>query len=96
MGIATAEIGANIVEHAAASRSVCLTMDVTVFPDRVRVEFTDDGDPVPVPVDLAAVQMPDEFAQRGRGLALAQAVLDDLTYRRTHLNHWTLVSKPFA
>lgn len=96
MDIATAEIGANIVEHAVSARPICLTMDIAVQPDRMRVEFTDDGDPVPVPVDLGSVQMPDELAERGRGLALAQAVLDELHYRRTHLNHWTLVSKPFG
>ena len=96
MGIATAEIGANIVEYATASRPVSLTMDVAVYPDRMRVEFTDDGDPVPVPVDLGPLEMPDPMAERGRGLALAQAVLEELNYRRTHLNHWTLVSKPFG
>ena len=96
MGIATAEIGANIIEHAVANRPMCLTMDVAVLPDRMRVEFTDDGDQVPVPVDLGSVQMPDAMAERGRGLALAQAVLDELIYRRTHLNHWILVSKPFG
>ena len=95
MGIATAEIGANIVEHAVADRPISLCMDVVVFPDQMRVMFTDDGDPVPTPVDLGAVEMPDEMAERGRGLALAQAVLEDLIYHRTHLNHWTLVSKPF-
>jgi serine/threonine-protein kinase RsbW len=96
MGIATAEIGANIIEHAIADRPIRLTMDVVVLPDRVRVEFTDDGDPVPVPVDLSAVEMPDAMAERGRGLALAQAVLEGLAYRRAHLNHWTLFSKPFG
>ena len=95
MGIATAEIGANIIEHAVANRPICLMMDVAVMPDRMRVEFTDDGDQVPVPVDLSSVQMPEAMAERGRGLALAQAVLEELIYRRTHLNHWTLVSKPF-
>jgi anti-sigma regulatory factor (Ser/Thr protein kinase) len=42
------------------------------------------------------LEMPDPMAERGRGLALAQAVLEELNYRRTHLNHWTLVSKPFG
>jgi serine/threonine-protein kinase RsbW len=95
MGIATAEIGANIVEHAVASRQICLAMDVAVLSDRIQVEFTDDGDELPAPVDLGSVRMPEAMAERGRGLALAQAVLDELTYRRTRLNHWTLVSKPF-
>lgn len=93
MGIAAGEIGANIVEHAAPGRSVRMCMDVDVSASQVHVEFTDDGDPVQI--DLHAVCMPDETAERGRGLALAQAVLEQLSYRRAELNHWILVSKPF-
>jgi serine/threonine-protein kinase RsbW len=96
MSIATAEIGANIVEHCAVVRPTNLTMDVAMLADRVRVEFVDDGGPVTVPLDLQSVQMPDEMAERGRGLALARAVLDELIYHRTQLNHWTLVSRGFA
>lgn len=94
MAIAAGEIGANICEHAAASRPVRIWMDVRVLPSQVHVEFTDDGDPVHV--DLAAVTMPDDTAERGRGLALAQAVLEQLSYRRAELNHWILVSKHFS
>lgn len=93
--IAAGEIGANIVEHAAApGREVRTWMDVAVSPSQVHVEFTDDGDPVLI--DLSAVCMPDATAERGRGLALAQAVLEQLNYRRSGCNHWILVSKPFA
>ncbi|MEI6253704.1 MAG: ATP-binding protein [Mycobacteriaceae bacterium] len=94
MGIAAGEIGANIVEHSASGRVVRIWMDVAVSPSVVQVEFTDDGDPVRI--DLHAVCMPDENAERGRGLALAQAVLEQLAYRRAECNHWILVSKPFS
>ena len=40
--------------------------------------------------------MPDDMVERGRGLALAEAVLEQLTYRRAEYNHWTLVSKRFS
>jgi serine/threonine-protein kinase RsbW len=93
MGIAAGEIGANIVEHAAPYRPVRMWMDVEMLPGRVRVEFTDDGDPVQI--DLGAVCMPDDMAERGRGLALARAVLEELTYRRAEFNHWMLVSNRF-
>lgn len=94
MGIAAGEIGANIVEHASGGRPVRIWMDVRVLPSQVHVEFTDDGDPADI--DLTAVSMPDDTAERGRGLALAQAVLEELHYRRTEFNHWILLSKPFA
>lgn len=92
--LAAGEIGANIIEHSGRVRPVCMTMDVTVLADHVRVEFTDDGDPVQV--DLTAVALPDEMAERGRGLALAQSVLAELAYSRNEVNRWTLVSKPFS
>lgn len=94
MGIAAGEIGANIIEHAAPGRQVSMTMDAIVTPGQVQVEFIDDGDPVQV--NLETVCLPEDMAERGRGLALAQAVLAQLSYRRAELNHWLLVSKPFA
>lgn len=94
MGIAAGEIGANIIEHAHSLRAVRLCMDVHVMPTEVRIEFLDDGQPCDV--DVTAMQMPDEMAERGRGIALAKAVLALLEYRRGEVNHWTLVSKPFG
>lgn len=93
VAIATAEIGANIVEHAAAGRLLRLAMVIRVLAHHVWVEFTDNGGPLRV--DLNAVSLPDDMAERGRGLPLAKAVLDRLTYRRDVMNHWTLVSKYF-
>lgn len=93
MGIATGEIGANIIEHAAAGQPVRIIMEIAVLPNQVWVKFTDEG--MPMLIDLSAVSLPDDMAERGRGLALAQAVLEQLTYERNAENHWTLVSKPF-
>ena len=94
MGIAVAEIGANIIEHAGMSRSLRMRMEVHVLHNEVRVNFIDDG--FPAKVDLGALRGVDEWAERGRGLAMAQAVLDRLCYRRNWVNHWTLVSRPFG
>lgn len=94
VGIAVAEIGANVVEHAGRAGAVRIRMRLRVLPGEVWVEFADDGPPARV--DLGAVVMPDDMAERGRGLALAQAVLGSLAYRRDALNHWTLVSKRFG
>lgn len=94
VGIAVAEIGANIIEHAGQSRDLRMRMEVNVLHDAVHVSFVDDG--IPAKVDLDAVKRVDELAERGRGLAMAQEVLDRLCYRRSWVNHWTLVSKQFA
>ena len=92
--IAVGEISANIIEHAAKAGPVRLRMEVRVLADTISVSFVDDGPPAQV--DVHAPSMPDHTAESGRGLALAHAVLDRLHYRRSSVNHWTLVSRQFA
>lgn len=90
MDLAAGEIGANIVEHSGGSQPVRLHMEVELLPDAVRTTFFDEGHPSPI--DLGSVRMPDEMSDRGRGLAIAHRVLDELSYRRGRDgNHWTLV-----
>lgn len=92
VGIAVAEIAANILEHA---RAVSLTLHLQVRQDDVVVEFVDGGEAAVV--DLAAARMPTPLAESGRGLALAQSVLAGLSYWRDGAgNHWRLVSKTFS
>lgn len=95
VAIAVGEIGANIVEHAVWARPVRLRMEVLVSPEQVHVAFLDDGPPAVVDL-TGAPEMPHHTAERGRGLALAHAVLDRLWYHRNLFNHWILVSNRFA
>ena len=94
LGIAVSEIAANIIEHATASldRLVQLHMWAHVHENEVLVKFADDGIPAPsAPSAPPSHAMPDELAERGRGLPLAQSVLNRLTYHRAdETNHWTL------
>jgi serine/threonine-protein kinase RsbW len=95
VSIAAAEVLANIVEHGRrGGRPANVEVEISVVDRQLQIGVTDDGD---VPdIDLDLVQMPDWDAERGRGLAMAKAVLADLTYRRVGAsNVWTLVSKPF-
>lgn len=69
-------------------------MEVGLFSDEVRITFTDDG--VDARLDLATATLPDDDAESGRGLAIAQSVLRELSYRRNAANHWTLISKRFS
>lgn len=92
VGMAAAEIAANILEHAHVAN---FRMELHVASDEMLVEFVYGGEPALV--DLDRVCMPDEMAERGRGLALAQAALRLLSYARDEVgNHWHLVSKAFA
>jgi glycosyltransferase involved in cell wall biosynthesis/anti-sigma regulatory factor (Ser/Thr protein kinase) len=95
--IAAAEVGSNIIEHAGRGRDLHVRMDLWVLADQVHIEFTDDGLPAEVDLDLASVRMPDVMAENGRGLALARASLRELSYRRdADGNRWTLVSHRFG
>ena len=92
MDLAASEIGANIVEHSGDGQPVRLRMEVRLLPDVVEATFTDDGHPSPV--DLTSIGMPDEMSERGRGLAIAHRVLDELSYRRDENgNHWILLRR---
>lgn len=91
--IAVSEIVANIVEHATkgVSTMVEIEMWIQVRADEVLVRFADDGNPADS--EHVVTRMPDEWAERGRGLAMARAVLSHLSYERIDdRNHWTLVS----
>ena len=93
--ISTAEVAANIVEHTGSGHPLRIRMSAAVVDDQVHVLFTDNGPPADI--DLTKVKMPDDMAERGRGLAMAQGLLDRLAYRCDETgNHWTLSSKHFA
>ena len=92
MDLAVGEVGANIIEHAAAGASVSLRAEVIVSGSAVTTTLIDGGKPARI--DLSKVGLPDELAESGRGLAIALAVLDELSYRRDEAgNRWTLVSR---
>ena len=85
------EILGNIVEHAfdPDTPGRLLNVEVTIDGDTVSGALSDNGQPVAV--DLSTVVMPDEDAESGRGLALAVAALDELTYTRDgDCNRWHL------
>lgn len=93
--IAVAEIVANIVEHGSAGRHlVQIEIEISVQPDHVLVAVTDDGNEAGI--DMNAVCMPGDGADRGRGLAMARLTLETLTYQRlSGANHWVLTSNRF-
>ena len=86
---AVIEIAANIVQHGAAEGPINCNLILEVYPDRLDAHFKDDG--VTAHVDIEAAQMPDALAENGRGLAMAKAAVDVLTYeRRNGDNFWKL------
>ena len=90
--IAVVEVAGNVVEHAGGPVPVEFDLGVRVTADRLEARFRDPGRPVDV--DLGAVAMPDALAETGRGVALALATVDELTYRREGpVNHWLVLRR---
>jgi serine/threonine-protein kinase RsbW len=87
---AVVEVAANVVEHAAAGPGpVELVLRFSCRDGGVLARFEDDGPPAEV--DLAAVRLPGDDAESGRGLWLARAAADELTYTRDAAgNAWSV------
>ncbi|WP_309648672.1 ATP-binding protein [Nocardioides sp.] len=92
------EILGNVVEHAyAADHSDIPGQDgrrfeivVGITEENLMAHLGDNG--LPTELDLSGVAMPDALAESGRGLALATAALDDLSYERVDgRNLWDLL-----
>jgi anti-sigma regulatory factor (Ser/Thr protein kinase) len=106
---AVAEIAGNIAAHAHVSEPVgTLRLRLSAYPDRVEARFSDRGAPYALPLQ-AALPPPsdhreqalldayelDDLVERGRGLAITRAAVDELHYRRTPTgrNHWRLMKR---
>ncbi|MEU6537063.1 ATP-binding protein [Streptomyces sp. NPDC047000] len=88
---AVAEVAANILQHTAAHLPVDVRFLVTITPERAHARFTDTGAPAPPGVNATA--LPGPAAESGRGLALARAAVDSVTYARTAgVNHWDVIA----
>lgn len=82
-----AESEADTADGSGAGRRFRFTVAVR-YPD-VLVSFCDNG--VPGSIDLSRVVMPDEDAESGRGLAMAIASVDEITYHNDGgRNYWSL------
>jgi serine/threonine-protein kinase RsbW len=88
---AVIEVAGNVVEHGQPQGRVAWTFRLAVRPDRLEASLSDSGEEYPGGT-WGTVMPEDPMLESGRGLALATAVLDDLSYRRTAgVNHWTML-----
>jgi serine/threonine-protein kinase RsbW len=85
---AVIEIAGNVVEHARPEGQVVYAFTLRVLADRLTATLEDSGQDEVTTTDA---EMPSVWAEEGRGLALAGAVLDELEVeRRDGRNHWQL------
>jgi serine/threonine-protein kinase RsbW len=89
---AVIEIAGNVVEHGVPRGKVSYGFRLDVLADRLEATLWESGTPVEGgAVSGARGEMPDEWSEDGRGLALAGSVLDELSYRRVAGgNRWQL------
>jgi serine/threonine-protein kinase RsbW len=87
---AVMEIAGNVVEHGQPSGQVQYSFEVDIEPERLQARLSDSGEAVPASAQDR--EMPGEMAEEGRGLALAEAALDELRYERVQgWNRWEMV-----
>jgi len=85
---AVIEIAGNVVEHGRPVGEVRWTFSLRLRDDVLEGVLTDDGHEYEG--DLSTY-MPDPLSESGRGIALAQAALDELVYAREDgRNVWTM------
>lgn len=85
---AAIEVAGNVVEHGRPPGKIRWSFTLRVAPEHVEGVLSDDGQKYEG--DLTAV-MPDPMAESGRGLALAQAVLDEFSHTHNgERNVWTM------
>lgn len=89
---AVVEIANNVVEHGGSQgRRVMWRLTVMVGADAIEADLYDSGEGFTPDQDSV---MPDPEAEGGRGLAMAEAILDGMELERSERgNHWRLMRR---
>jgi serine/threonine-protein kinase RsbW len=89
---ALVELAGNVVEHADDGQGVTCTIRLTAEGSSLEALLQDTGRAADV--ELTERLMPDPLAERGRGLALIQRLVDDLDYERDgSVNRWHMARR---
>jgi serine/threonine-protein kinase RsbW len=88
---AVTEVANNVIEHGVPSGRVHWTFALEVRPEELRAVLRDEGEAFTGEI---RTDMPDELSESGRGLPIADLVLDELAYQRdgSH-NVWRMVRR---
>ncbi|PPH44046.1 ATP-binding protein [Rathayibacter sp. AY1C9] len=91
MAVETAlvELVDNVIQHATSTTTIVCRIVVRVEGDAIHAELVDTADPPDI--GTGPREMPDVFAESGRGLALIQALTTTFEHERSEgRNVWTL------
>ncbi|WP_066043166.1 ATP-binding protein [Herbiconiux solani] len=83
------ELASNVIQHASGEGGVTCVLSVTADETGLVASLADTADAGGIV--LMNREMPDELSESGRGIALIQALVDDLRYERVdERNVWTI------
>ncbi|MCS5733830.1 ATP-binding protein [Herbiconiux daphne] len=83
------ELASNVIQHAAGVTGVTCVLSVTADENGLAATLADTADEGGIV--LLDREMPDELSESGRGIALIQALVDELNYERVdERNVWTI------
>ncbi len=89
-GTALAEVIANILQYAVVPGDPPIKLRLRCTPTILEAQIVDQGLSWTMP--RTTIAMPEDWEEHGRGLAIAQTILDKLQYRRfRNVNCWRLV-----
>jgi serine/threonine-protein kinase RsbW len=82
------ELASNVVKHADGGSGLWCTLEIDAHSDSIQATVFDDGEPSDDRI-LVPRDMPDALSESGRGIAMIQALVDDLVYSREGtMNRW--------
>ncbi|MCS5723572.1 ATP-binding protein [Herbiconiux sp. CPCC 203407] len=83
------ELASNVIQHAAGEGGVTCVLTVDADENGLSASLADTADAGGIV--LMDRSMPDELSESGRGIALIQALVDDLRYERVdERNVWSI------
>lgn len=83
------ELASNVIQHAAGEGGVTCVLTVDADENGLSASLADTADAGGIV--LMERSMPDELSESGRGIALIQALVDDLRYERVdERNVWSI------
>jgi len=87
---ALVELVSNVVQHASSTTTIICELSLVADEHVLRATLVDTADPPMVDTETV-VEMPDEFAESGRGIPFIQALVDTFEHEREHgRNVWTI------